>query len=149
MAVSEKKAYFKKKRHFHFVAFSPKKGSFKSQKNSAQIPPSGLLVFVFLNTVNWSRWEINAYGDLLQIKKSFLKHISSLQNETTRVYKINKATRFWSVFQVCRMKKLFLKRFQVYTMKTRFWNVSVFTKWRKTRFWSVSSLQNKKHIFQV
>ena len=89
---------------------------------------SKVLVFLFLNTVNWFRQEINAYGDLLQNERHVLKHVSNLQNETTR---------FWSVFQVYKIKNTFLKRLS--SLKNK-----------KHVFEAFSSLQNKKkHVFEA
>ena len=158
-------------------------------KNTVFVPfavrdfDSKVLVFLFLNTVKWFRQEINAYhGGLLQnerrdlkhisnlqneksrfwsvfqvykIKKSFLKHILNLQNETTRMFtKITKQHVFEAFFKFAEWKSCFLSDFQVYTMKKRFWSVSMFTKWKKKTFLKhVSSLQNEKtrfwSVFQI
>ena len=88
---------------------------------------SKVLVFLFLNTVKWFRQEINAYhGDLLQNERRDLKHFSNLHNEKSR---------FWSVFQVYKIKKSFLKHISSLQKET----TRVFTKLNNeaTRFWSV------------
>ena len=119
--------------------------------------------FLFLNTVNWfkrfaacfkfTKMKNHVFEACFKFttwKMTFLKHISSLQNETARVYKINDATRFQSVFQVCRMQKLFLKRFSsLHNEKTFLKRFHVY-KMKKKRFWKMFQVyQMKKHVFEA
>ena len=93
-----------------------------------------------------------------------MKHISSLQSETTRrVYKNNEEKRFWSVFQVCmhdekvifeafpylqNKKNTFLKHFQVYNIEKHVLEVfSSLQHENKYVFEAFSSLQKQKTRF--
>ena len=123
--------------------------------------------FLFLNTINWfkrfaacfkfTKMKNHVFEACFKFttwKMTFLKHISSLQNETARVYKINDATRFQSVFQVCRMQKLFLKRFSsLHNEKTFLKRFHVYKMKKKTFLKNVSSLPNEKtrfwSVFQI
>ena len=82
-----------------------------------------------------------------------MKHISTLQSETTRhVHKNNEEKRYWSVFQVCMMKKSFLKRFHVYKMKKKNTVLKHFQVYniKKHVFEVFSSLQHEnKYVFEA